>query len=84
MSGTFMIACSYILRYKRCHRLHQGAWDEHGKVYNLAGNAITRRSFQSQSVYKGAQSQERKLCQAFLKRQGKSDSKEFFALWIKP
>ena len=35
------------------------------KVYNLAGNAITRRSFQSQSVYKGAQSQERKLCQTF-------------------
>ena len=37
-----LISGSHILRNKGCHRLHQGAWYQHGKIYNLTGYTITR------------------------------------------
>lgn len=82
MSGALLIAGPHVLRNERRHGLHQRAWDQHGKVHDLTGNPVTGGSFESQAVYKGTQSQKRKLRQALLQSQGKTDFKEFPTLIV--
>ena len=67
----------YILGNERRHGLHQRTWNQHRKVYDLAGNAVTGRSLQSESIDKRTECQKRNLGQKFLKRQWKTDLEEF-------
>ena len=59
-----------------------GWCDQHGKVHDLTGDPITGGSFESQTVYKGTQSQKRKLRQTLLQSQRKTDGKEFSTLIV--
>ena len=80
--GALGVARTHILRHKRSHRLHQRAGDQHGKVNDLAGNAIAGGCSQTQAVDKGAERQERKLGQKFLQGQRQTDLQEFPALYV--
>ena len=82
LSGTFFAACTDILRDKRCHRLHQCAGDQHGKVDDLAGHTVTGRCFQPKTVDEGAECKERELGQKLLQSQRQTDAEEFAALGI--
>lgn len=82
MSGALLIAGTHILRNERSHGLHQRAWDQHGKVHDLTGDPVTGGSFESQTVHKGTQSQKRKLRQALLQSQRKTDGKELSTLIV--
>ena len=82
LSGTFFAACPDILRDKRCHRLHQCAGDQHGKVDDLAGHTVTGRCFQPKTVDEGAECKERELGQKLLQSQRQTDAEEFAALGI--
>ena len=56
--------------------------DQHGKVYDLAGNAIAGGCGQPQAVNERAERQKRKLRQKLLQCQRQADPKEFSALRI--
>ena len=82
--ARFFLTRSYVLGYKGCHRLHQGAWYQHGEVNNFASNPVAGRSLQSQTIYECAERKEGNLCQTFLQCKRKSDLKKSFALCIQP
>ena len=82
LTGTLWITCAYILCDKGSHGLHQGTWDQHGKVDDLAGNAIPGGGSQSQTVDKGTECQKGNLGQAFLQCQWQTDAQELAALCI--
>ena len=79
---TFFISSSHILGNEGRHRLHQGAWDQHGKVDNLTGYTVARGRLQSQAVDKCTQGQERHLGQELLHGQWKSNLEKPSALGI--
>lgn len=51
--GALRIAGTDILRDKGGHGLHQCAWNQHGKIHDFAGDTVTGRSREAQSVDKG-------------------------------
>ena len=55
---TLCFSGTDILRDERSHGLHECARYQHCKVYDFAGNAVTRRSLQSEPIYKSAECEE--------------------------
>ena len=68
--GPLLFSRPYILGDKGRHSLHQGAGQQHNKADNLISHSISGRCFQSKTVDKCAEGQERKLCQDLLKSNG--------------
>ena len=83
MLRTLWLSSAYVLGNEGGHGLHQCTWNQHGKVYNFAGNPISGGGFQPQSVYKCTKCQEGQLGKKFLESKRQPDSQKSFTLGIK-
>lgn len=79
----FGVSCSHILGNKGSHGLHKRTGDQHGEVYDFAGDPVAGGGIQSQPVDKSTQGQEGNLCQALLQGQREPHPQELPALRIK-